>query len=96
VKGATKRPRTLKADKPCKMCGKPVHYTYQGPVEGVCGRCTDKRRARRRNVRPYHRGMVVERRPGRRRSTAATVLLIALVMVGGAVAVAAALGFVLG
>lgn len=95
MKGQSQRPRTLKLDKPCSVCGKPIHYTYSGPVEGVCGRCTDKRKRGGRRVRAYHRGMVVEGRGPNRRSAASSVALILLVMVVGAAAVAFALSLIL-
>ena len=94
MKQATQRPRTVGLDKPCRKCGAPIHHTYAGPAEGVCGRCADKRRGRR--VRAYHRGMVVEGRAPKRRSTASIVALIVIVMVVGAVAVAFALSLLLG
>ena len=28
-------------DKPCQKCGKPIYFNYKGPVEGLCGRCSD-------------------------------------------------------
>jgi hypothetical protein len=44
--------RTVGLDKPCKVCGRPVYFNYKGPVEGVCGRCSDrKRRPSRRRRR---------------------------------------------
>ena len=95
MKGVSRRPRTVRADKPCSVCGKPIHYTYSGPVEGVCGRCTDKRRRGGGSVRPYHRGMVIGRAP-KRRSKAAIAVFVTIVIVGGAVAVAAALGLLFG
>jgi len=36
----TQRPR-LGADVPCRQCGEPIYFNYRGPVEGVCGKCTD-------------------------------------------------------
>jgi hypothetical protein len=95
MKAPPRKARTLRLDKPCRKCGEPVHHTYVGPIEGVCGRCTD-RKPRRRPVRGYHRGMVVERGAPKGRSTASTVVLLCLVMVVGAVAVAFALGLFLG
>ncbi len=92
---ASRRPRTVGLDKPCRVCGKPIHYTYSGPVEGVCGRCTDKRGRRGGSVRAYHRGMVFDRAP-KRRSKAAIAVLLTIVIVGGAVAVAFALGLLVG
>jgi hypothetical protein len=76
------------------VCGRPIHHKYAGPVEGVCGRCTDKRGGRR--VRAYHRGMIVGGRSPKRRSTASIVLLIFIVIVFGAAGVAVALGLLLG
>jgi len=35
-----KRP-TVGLDTPCRKCGRPIYYNYKGPVEGLCGRCTD-------------------------------------------------------
>lgn len=31
----------LSADAPCRQCGQPIYFNYRGPVEGVCGKCTD-------------------------------------------------------
>ena len=83
MKGATRKPRTVGLDKPCSKCGAPIHNTYVGPVEGVCGRCSDKRRGRR--VRTRRLGMDVRGHAPKRRSTASTVVLISIVMVVGAV-----------
>ena len=94
MKGASRKPRTLRLDKPCRVCGEPIHHTYAGPVEGVCGRCADKRRGR--GVRAYHRGMIVEGRVPKRRSTASVVVLLCIVVVVGSVAVAVALSLLLG
>ncbi|MHC4338755.1 MAG: hypothetical protein ACYSX0_00895 [Planctomycetota bacterium] len=94
MKGLSRRSRTIGLDKPCQVCGKPIHYTYAGPVEEVCGRCTDKRRGRR--VRAYHRGMTAKDRAPNRRSTTSIVVLISIVMVVGAVVVAFALSLLLG
>jgi hypothetical protein len=95
MKAPPRKARTLSLDKPCKVCGEPVHHTYSGPVEGVCGRCSDKK-PRRKPMRAYHRGMTVDRSAPNRRSTASTVVLLCIVMVVGAVAVAFALGLFLG
>ena len=78
MKTLPRRPRTVGLDKPCRVCGKPIHYTYSGPVEGICGRCADKRP--RRRVRPYHRGMTVGGTAPMRRSTASTVVRLTIVM----------------
>jgi hypothetical protein len=40
--GVQVKKRALAADKPCHQCGEPIYYGYQGPIEGVCGRCADK------------------------------------------------------
>jgi hypothetical protein len=24
------------------MCGRPIYFAYQGPYEGICGRCADR------------------------------------------------------
>ena len=29
-------------DQPCGSCGQPIYFNYEGPFEGVCGRCTDR------------------------------------------------------
>ena len=36
-------PRTVGLDKPCRDCGQTIYYGYKGPIEGLCGRCADKR-----------------------------------------------------
>ena len=46
MKGVSRKPRTVGLDKPCRVCGQPIHFTYSGPVEGVCGRCVDERKRR--------------------------------------------------
>ncbi|MHC4940680.1 MAG: hypothetical protein ACYTHK_17200 [Planctomycetota bacterium] len=96
MKGSKRRTRPLQADKPCRECGQPIHYTYSGPIQGVCGRCTDKRNRRRRRVRPYHRATVVRAHPPTRRSTGPSVATLIGVMVVGAVVVAVAINFLLG
>jgi hypothetical protein len=50
----TKRP-TVGLDEPCRECGDPIYYNYRGPVEGLCGKCTDRMRKaghRRKGLRP--------------------------------------------
>ena len=48
-------------DKPCSQCGQPIYFNYRGPIEGICGRCTDRAlAARKRTVRTQTR--VVEKR----------------------------------
>ena len=94
MKQAQRRPRTVGLDKQCSMCGAPIHHTYAGPVEGVCGRCTDKRR--RKRVRTRRVALHGNRPAPKRRSTASTVVLVSVVMAGGAVAVVLVLKLLLG
>ena len=91
----SRRPKTVGLDRPCGVCEQPMHYTYSGPVEGLCGRCADKRRTK--GVRAYHRGMVVRRDARKQRgSKTAMVVLLCVVLVLGSAVVAAAFHFVLG
>ena len=91
----SRRPKTVGLDRPCRVCGKPIHYKYSGPVEGVCGRCADTRRTK--GVRRYHRGMVLRRNARKqRRSKASTVVLVCVVLVVGSAVVAAVFRFMLG
>lgn len=46
--------RKVGLDKPCTQCGRPVYFNYKGPVPGLCGRCADRSRSRRRK-RPLRR-----------------------------------------
>jgi len=52
---------TVGLDKPCRKCGRPIYYNYKGPVEGLCGRCSDTTRrapltfARSRRIGFFHR-----------------------------------------
>ena len=92
---ASRPAKTVGLDKPCRVCGKPIHYTYSGPADGVCGRCADKRRPRR--TRSYHRGTVVSRgEPGRHQSTTTIAVRICIVLVVGVIAVMAVLRLLLG
>jgi len=52
--------RKVGLDKPCTMCGTTIYFNYQGPLEGVCGNCTDDLR-RRLNPRGRSAGAVVQR-----------------------------------
>lgn len=94
MKQAPRRPRTVGLDKQCSRCGAPIHHTYVGPVEGVCGRCTDKRRGKR--VRTRRVALHGNGPAPKRRSTASAVVLISVVMVGGAAAVVLVLRMLLG
>ncbi len=84
-------PRTVGLDKPCAKCGRPVSYLYKGPVEGVCGRCSDSRR--RTPTRAHAHGIVVDRRRAGRRGRSNLVAVIALLLVVGAAGVALLLDF---
>ncbi len=91
----SRRPRTVGLDRTCRVCEKPMHYTYSGPVAGVCGRCADKRGPK--GVRAYHRGMVVRRSARKQRgSKTSMVVLLCVVLVVGSAVVAAVFRFVLG
>ena len=34
--------RTVGLDKACRVCGQTIYYNYQGPIDGLCGRCADR------------------------------------------------------
>ena len=38
----TRARRGLGLDKPCTKCGQEIYFGYEGPFDGLCGRCTDK------------------------------------------------------
>ena len=38
--------RKLGMDKPCSQCGSPIYFNYSGPLDGICGKCTDVVRRR--------------------------------------------------
>jgi hypothetical protein len=82
-------------DKPCRSCGKPIHYSYIGPIKGLCGTCADRRTRRVR--KSYRRGMVVSplQRRERRIGRLQTGIVIAGICVAGAAVVAVVLHFVL-
>ena len=33
--------KKLGLDRPCRLCDQTMYFGYSGPLEGVCGRCTD-------------------------------------------------------
>lgn len=66
--------RKVGLDKPCTLCGQPIHHSYRGPVEGVCGRCTDRIARKHRGARPAT-GRTIVRRSGRRGGRTAWYLL---------------------
>jgi hypothetical protein len=42
----TAQNRKLGMDKPCSQCGSPIYFNYSGPLDGICGKCTDVLRRR--------------------------------------------------
>jgi len=36
--------QTVGLDEPCRQCGDPIYYNYEGPIAGWCGKCTDHAR----------------------------------------------------
>jgi hypothetical protein len=42
----TAQNRKLGLDKPCSMCGSAIYFNYKGPMDGICGKCTDQLRRR--------------------------------------------------
>jgi hypothetical protein len=61
-------------DVPCKKCGRPIYYNYKGPVEGVCGKCSDvHRKAPSRFGKSRRIGLFL--RPGRKSHLAFFALL---------------------
>jgi hypothetical protein len=37
-------PKTVGLDEPCRQCGQPIYFNYEGPIAGWCGKCTDRAR----------------------------------------------------
>jgi len=52
--------RKVGLDKPCGLCGTAIYFNYQGPLDGVCGNCTDDLR-RRLNPRGRSAGPVIQK-----------------------------------
>jgi hypothetical protein len=73
--------RTVGLDKPCTQCGRPIYFNYQGPIEGVCGRCADRRRTGSRPARRTRTILVDRSGPGTK-----TGLLVILGILLGALA----------
>lgn len=94
----SRQSRTIGLDKPCRVCGKPVHRTYSDLTDGVCGSCADKRRpAPPKGIRPYHRAMVVRRgEPSRPQSATAVAVKICIAIAVGVAAVMVVLRLLLG
>jgi hypothetical protein len=80
------RPRnarpTVGLDSPCRQCGQPIYYNYKGPIEGVCGKCTDRMRHSARS-RHRIRGFASGRGARRRRIGIGLVLAVAAVAAAG-------------
>jgi hypothetical protein len=68
-----KRP-TVGLDVPCKKCGRPIYYNYKGPVEGLCGRCSDGVRTKPVRIRRSRRIGFFEGK--RKRDWVAAILLL--------------------
>jgi hypothetical protein len=68
-------------DKPCSQCGQPIYFNYRGPIDGICGRCTDRALAsRKRSVNTRTR--VVQERSAK----GALIVTLILGIVLGAIA----------
>ncbi|HEX5136711.1 MAG TPA: hypothetical protein VFY93_07050 [Planctomycetota bacterium] len=76
-----KRP-TVGLDVPCTKCGRPIYYNYKGPVDGVCGRCTDTIRKPQR-PRNSRRIGFFEGRRSRGWITIVIILSLAVLAAGG-------------
>jgi hypothetical protein len=77
----SKRP-TVGLDVPCTKCGRPIYYNYKGPVEGLCGRCSDTTRRPRRPLNSRRIGFFEGKR-SRGWITIVIVLSLACLAVGG-------------
>ena len=75
--------RPIAVDRPCRACGEPIYFNYKGPIEGLCGRCTDRERARRLPV-PARRHLRLPRLP---RAAARALVFLAVFLAGVAVGV---------
>ena len=73
--------RTVGLDKPCTQCGRPIYYNYQGPVEGLCGRCADHRQKASSRRSGRTRTILVDRS---RPATKTAVLVVFGILVGAA------------
>ncbi len=75
---------TVGLDKPCRKCGRPIYFNYKGPVDGLCGRCSDTGKrtpvpfARSRRISFFHR-----RGRGAASNTLFAVVLLAVVGILG-------------
>ncbi|MHC4939943.1 MAG: hypothetical protein ACYTHK_13320 [Planctomycetota bacterium] len=76
--------RKLGLDKPCSMCGSAIYFNYSGPLEGICGKCTDQLR---RRLSPRAGGPGGGRLAGREKSGFGIGSLILAFLCGAAAAV---------
>ncbi|MEE8106635.1 MAG: hypothetical protein V3T86_13955 [Planctomycetota bacterium] len=49
-------------DKPCRLCEQTIYFGYDGPVEGICGRCVDLIRGKKAGNSGKARVVVRDRR----------------------------------
>ncbi|MHC4549687.1 MAG: hypothetical protein ACYTEZ_13020 [Planctomycetota bacterium] len=73
---------TVGLDEPCRECGEPIYYNYQGPVAGLCGKCTDGA-IRRHPGREMPRTVVVHERGSRAWIWVLVLMALALGAAGG-------------
>ena len=71
---------TVGLDKPCRKCGKPIYFRYKGPVEGLCGRCSD---TGKRATRPFQKSRRIGffRRAARAAGVSTTLFVVVLIAV---------------
>jgi hypothetical protein len=81
---ASPRPKnrrpTVGLDTPCRKCGRPIYFNYRGPVEGLCGRCTDGSRKAVRFQNSKRIGFF--RRRGRAAASTALFVAVLLALLG--------------
>lgn len=70
--------RPVGVDRPCRACGRPIYFNYKGPIEGLCGRCTDRELARARPVSVRRRRSILPGREG----VARAALFVAVFLAG--------------
>ena len=70
-------------DRACRQCGRTIYFNYRGPIDGICGRCTDRALAKRKG-RTRTRTVMVEGR-GRGGLTWFVVVLVFLAGIAAAV-----------
>jgi hypothetical protein len=72
---------TVGLDEPCRQCGDPIYYNYRGPIEGLCGKCTDRQTSQR--SRDMRRMGAVHHRESRFWIVATVILAFACGAVAG-------------